>query len=376
MMKSSALPTFSRKGADKARPCLRSLGLKKAIAKAGCLSLIYIYTLCHALILVSCSSDNHSFKIEGRLLNLNQGEFYVYSIDDTTRDIDTIKVVAGRFAYETQCKGETTLMLVFPNYTEHPIFARPGGSVDIKGDAHNMKEMKVSGSDDNKIMSEFRTKTYGASLDDTRKAVRRLARDNKGSRAAAYLVYRWFVACEKPDYASARQLTDDLLTAQKDNRLLNSMKSSLTARRSLGKGDDAPVFTAHDIDGREINERVLKATPIVVAVAWASWNFDSSNMLRRAQQTAEEHDGRVSVLSVCLNPDLWSCRKHLQRNSLTKVTTVCDGKMVEGDLYNRLGMATLPDNVVFKNGKVAATRLTTAELMDFLRKELPAKKAQ
>ena len=39
----------------------------------------YIATL--TLIMVSCGTDSKHFKLEGRLLNLNQGEFYVYSPD-------------------------------------------------------------------------------------------------------------------------------------------------------------------------------------------------------------------------------------------------------------------------------------------------------
>lgn len=41
--------------------------------------LIYFFLL--TLVLVSCSTDDKHFKIDGRLLHLNQGEFYVYSPD-------------------------------------------------------------------------------------------------------------------------------------------------------------------------------------------------------------------------------------------------------------------------------------------------------
>ena len=44
----------------------------------------YIATL--TLIMVSCGTDSKHFKLEGRLLNLNQGEFYVYSPDGGIED--------------------------------------------------------------------------------------------------------------------------------------------------------------------------------------------------------------------------------------------------------------------------------------------------
>ena len=63
--------------------------------------LAYIATL--ILILVSCGVNKDKFKLEGHLLNLNQGEFYIYALDGSIAGFDTIKVEAGRFTYETTC---------------------------------------------------------------------------------------------------------------------------------------------------------------------------------------------------------------------------------------------------------------------------------
>ena len=73
--------------------------------------------------MVSCSTDDSHFKIDGRLLHLNQGEFYVYTPDGDNGKLDTIKVEAGRFSYEVPCRRPMTLMIIFPNFTEHPVFA-------------------------------------------------------------------------------------------------------------------------------------------------------------------------------------------------------------------------------------------------------------
>ena len=98
-----------------------------------------------ALILTACGTDSHHFKIEGRLLQLNQGEFYVYSPTGDIDGVDTLEVEAGRFALEIPCEKPTALMIVFPNFTEQPIFAEPGKTVDIKGDASHLSEMTIKG---------------------------------------------------------------------------------------------------------------------------------------------------------------------------------------------------------------------------------------
>ncbi len=108
------------------------------------------------LVLVSCGTRHGQFKIEGRFLNLNQGEFYVYSPDGLIKGIDTIKVDGGHFTYQTACQEEGVLMLVFPNFSEQPIFAESGSSVNIKADASHLKELTVEGTKNNELMTTFR----------------------------------------------------------------------------------------------------------------------------------------------------------------------------------------------------------------------------
>ena len=77
-----------------------------------------LFLLFALLVLVSCGEDSKHFKIEGRLLQMNQGEFYVYSNDQCVDGIDTIKVQGGRFSYEIPCSSPSTLTIVFPNFSE------------------------------------------------------------------------------------------------------------------------------------------------------------------------------------------------------------------------------------------------------------------
>ena len=114
------------------------------------------------LLFASCGEDSKHFKIEGRLLQINQGEFYLYSSDGTINGFDTIKVQGGRFSHEIECDHPTMLMLVFPNFSEQPIFAQPGKSIDIEGDAAHLKMLKIKGTDDNELMSSFRAQNSNA----------------------------------------------------------------------------------------------------------------------------------------------------------------------------------------------------------------------
>ena len=44
------------------------------------------------LLLASCGAESGKFRLEGRLRNMNQGEFWVFSPDGAIDGINTIKV--------------------------------------------------------------------------------------------------------------------------------------------------------------------------------------------------------------------------------------------------------------------------------------------
>ena len=186
----------------------------------------FFYAFIIAMTLASCGTDSRHFKIDGRLLNINQGEFYVYSPDGALPGLDTVKVQAGRFTKEIACDRPTTLMLVFPNFTEQPIFAQPGKTVDVKGDAYHLKELTVEGTKDNKLMNSFRRQTANASPPEALKYARQFILDHPESPVSVWMVRRYFIATPSPDYAAARSLIATMLKA-----VCNAPSASL--RRSV-----------------------------------------------------------------------------------------------------------------------------------------------
>lgn len=113
------------------------------------------------ILLSSCGGRSGHFRIEGRFRSFNQGEFYIYNSTSAAVDIDTIKVSDGRFAYEIPLEEKATFLIVFPNYSEQVVFGEPGATVKIKGDASHLKEMEITGTGDNKQMTNFRLNEIG-----------------------------------------------------------------------------------------------------------------------------------------------------------------------------------------------------------------------
>ena len=146
------------------------------------------------LVLVACGPDGKHIAIDGRLLNLNQGEFLVYSPDGATTGVDTIDVAGGRFNFSTECEREGTVVILMAGGQEIPVFVKPGNGYTIKGDAQNLKELEVKGGDNNKLMNTFRKAIAQKTKGEIPVAeIKRLVEENPASPVAMYLVGRYLV---------------------------------------------------------------------------------------------------------------------------------------------------------------------------------------
>ncbi len=328
---------------------------------------LYLFALL-TLALASCGVDGKHFKFEGRFLHLNQGEFYLYSEDGTVSGIDTIKVEGGRFAYEMACDNPTTLIMVFPNFSRQPIFAEPGKTVSIKGDASHLKEMEVTGTKDNELMTAFRKQVAESSPPEKKKLAIKFAQDHASSRVSAYLVNEYLVATPQPDFAEALRLTQFLLSKQERNGQLARMEQALTTVTRCGEGARLPAFTARDTDGNAVSSSSLSKGLAVITV-YASWNFESLNLLRKLKDLRRKTGGRFQVLTLAVDASKNEFASSLRIDTITW-PVVCDGKMFEGDVMRKLGLHTVPHNLLVKDGRVVARGLSTDELVQRIEKNL------
>ena len=381
--------------------------MKRALHQSVVPLMAVVFTLVAALVCTSCGTDSRHFRIDGRLLHLNQGEFYVYSPDGTINGLDTIKVQAGRFSYEVACDRPMTLMIVFPNFTEQPVFAQPGKSVDLKGDASHLKEMTVKGTEDNELMNKFREMIHNAAPPEMKKCAQLFVEDHPESRVGAYLVDRYFIHDANPDTKTAVRLVDLMIEKQPDNGYLKRQKRQLTASFVAAKGADIPNVLGTTVDGKTIGRVQLTKAPVTVVCALATWKYESMSQFRRLAAYAASQQGRVAVVGVSIDaspslvrsqlasqigisdsssglafgpssglasgsssgPASASAQGSSSSRSSSTCYVVCDGKMVESPFFTRLGLTGVPDNIVIKNGRIAAAHLTDNQLTEFIKEK-------
>lgn len=313
------------------------------------------------LLLVSCGPDSHHFKLEGHLLHLNQGDFYVYSIDGDIKGIDTIHVTGGRFAYEIPCERQMTLVMVFPNFSEHPIFAAPGVSLTIEGDAGHLSLMKVKGSKDNELMNSMRQQLANSSPQERRRYVEYFVGDHPGSVVGEYLVRRYLVACAQPDYAKALQLVRKMVPNQPDNGQLKRLESQLSSLVSASAGKKLPAFNVRDVYGRPVSDGRLTSAEWALVYTWSTFDYNSQSIAYQLKTWERQSDGRLKILGICLDPSAEACRDYLRNDSLNW-PTVCDGEMFDGTLVRQFGLYTIGGNLLLHNGRIEGRDISTDEL--------------
>lgn len=306
------------------------------------------------LILISCGTRSGHFKMEGRFLHMNQGELYVYNPDGGIDGLDTIKIEAGRFAYEIPCSKPATLVIIFPNYSVQPIFAESGGSVEVKADASHLKEMEVKGTDDNELMTKFRKQIANSSPPDELKYAIQFIKDHPESTVSVYLLNRYLIQTETPDYKQAANLLKILLKEQPGNVTLGRLQRQISGLGTLKVGDKLPNFTTKDINGKLINNATLANQTIIIST-WAAWSYESLDFQRALNDAVKA--GKIAALGISVDANPKEVRQALKNDDIT-FPNVCDGKMLSTPLLKTVGLTTVPDNIVVRNGKIIERGIT------------------
>ena len=138
------------------------------------------------LLFLSCTSSQ-TFRLTGTIENLRQADFYVYSIDGSLAQLDTIHVMEGEFEWEVPLHDEATFYLIYPNLNEQVICARPGDHVRFKGDANQLRGVSIKGNPENEAFTRFRQENLKVKPDSLQRAMRAFIQAYPESRVSSYL---------------------------------------------------------------------------------------------------------------------------------------------------------------------------------------------
>ena len=145
---------------------------------------------------------------------------------------------------------------------------------------------------------------------------------------------------------------------------LQALSQQLDGLQGGSVGSQLPAFTATDVKGQQVTERMLKGKVNVVSL-WATWNPRSNDMQRRLRHLKDDYGKDLSIVSICLDGRPADCRRIVVTRDSLKWPTVCDGLMWQSPLLPKLGFGVMPGNVVADgSGRIVARNLAPQQLED------------
>ena len=318
---------------------------------------ILLGALC--LLLSACGSSDQRFRLEGEFKNMNQAEFYLYNMANGHKD--TIHVQRGRFVYETDFADTATLVLMFPNFSQIPIFASQGITVTMKGDASQLRETKLKGSKENEEMTAFRLKANQLTPPEMTDIAASYIADDPTSPVSFYLLQQYFVKSFEPDYRRALSLCDLMFRANPYNTAVAQLRRDLLVLNAGGVGSKVPPFALLDTRRRVVTNGDMQAK-VNVTCLWSSWNYDSRSQLTILRQLLKKHPKELTALGISIDATAQESREFLRRDTIT-FPIVIDGKMWQTPMVRSLGFSDVPANIVSDHrGRIIARNIPTKEL--------------
>lgn len=318
------------------------------------------------LVLVACGPDSKHIKIDGHLLNLNQGEFLVYSPDGAISGVDTIFIEGGRFSYEPECQHDGTVIIMLPHSQEVPVFVIPGKSYSLDGNAQNLKELKVDGGDENALMNTFRKSVVNENSPVAigKEAVK-FIEEHPESPVSVYLLRKNILFAQNPDYSQAQRLLAKMIQAQEDNAALKMLQTLANDQKNAAEGATLPDVAMKDVKGQDVTASQLR-TGTWVIITFASWNYESVSRLRRTKTIRDVEKKNWKIMAYSFDVSKSQC-KNMLSSDLNDYVIVCDEQMTASTVAQRLGLTQTGIALVVRDGKVLKHQPINEKFYDYLK---------
>lgn len=315
--------------------------------------------------LLCCTGHPKEARLKGEFANLEQGEFLIYSTDEALDRLDTLRIVDGIFSYTLPTVQPATLHILYPNQSELVVFAGPGDDIVIKGDAQNLSEVEVSGSEDNELYTEFRQETNGKSAEETKSFAHKYILEYPTHAVSRYLFTTYYLCDEEASVKETTALYDSLCRACPDDLALSKLSSRVRSLGLLRVGNPLPDFSltlkpGHGGNGAE--QRTIKKGDyngkLLLIAFWANWKGGSAGAIYRARRLRRELKGKgkdIELISYSLDADESQLYRNEERDSID-FPSYCDFLSLSSPLVQKWGIRELPYIIlVTPDGNIAAS---------------------
>lgn len=245
-------------------------------------------------------------RLKGSFAHLEQGEFYLYSTDYGLDRIDTLHLQQGKFQYRMPLEKSATLHLLYPNYSQLTIFATSGDDIRIDGDAQNLSQVKVSGTKDNDLYTQFRRDISEKTAVEARAIARQYILAHPQRNVSRYLFTEYFL-CMDTLRDEVIEIYDSLCHALPEDFELSRLSTAVRSHGLLSAGRPLPPFewqmqiTEHESPRDTLIRNTDYEGKYLLIIFWAGWKSGSQRAHYLARKLRREMKEPLHVLSYSLD---------------------------------------------------------------------------
>ena len=332
--------------------------------KKSLFSFFIITILCF---LAACGGKRGNIIIEGEFKHLDQGEFYAFSVDPTWGTFDTLKVNNGEFSLDHPLEDTTIVVVQYPNFMQMFLVAIPGHTISIKGEANNLLATKITGCDENKMLTKFRLSN--AKNTDAQKThnAEDFIRKNPESFASLALYYQFFVETQQPDYSKMQALLGLMLKSAPERTALKTLQAKLNPLFICRKGVKLPTFNTVSMNRTPISNQTLKGKYALLSF-WSTWGVDYMKDVQNEQTLLTPYLSKVQLINFSLDTDSAQVARQIDMNHIPGIN-ICDKLSWTSPIVRTFGIVYLPSNILVNpQGVIVGRDMKPNELTDFFKK--------
>lgn len=325
----------------------------------------FVYFL---LIILSACNDKKSgtASLNGEIKGLGNDTIYIYGVDEMYDRMDTLLVENDKFSKTVSLDTLIAARLLFSDGTQYPFFMDEGNKIQIKGSAAELNSLEISGNTPNEEFSAFQKELKGLGTPSEKvleDKAGKFINEHHSSLVSIYLLDKYFVQKEKPDYAQIKKLTEHMTGELKDRPYIDGLLDRIQEEEKASTGKTAAYFRLPNAEGKQITRSNFKDQYLLIHF-WASWDTasrDSNAMYRRIYKKGQKNKKFALLgISLDLNKDNW--KKAIGTDTL-KWEQACDLSGWETGVVKQLAIRTLPANVLLSpSGRIEGKNLSEAAI--------------
>lgn len=303
---------------------------------------------------------------------------YIYGADEMYDHMDTLLVENGKFSKILSPDTLVAAWLLFSDGTQYPFFMDKGNRIQINGSAAELNNLEIKGNIPNEELSSFQKELRGLGKPSEKvleEKVGKFINEHHSSLASIYLLDKYFVQKEKPDYTQIKKLTEHMTGELKDRPYISELLGHIQEQEKVAIGKTAAYFRLPNTSGKQINRANFKDQYLLVHF-WASWDTvsrDSNAVYRRIYKQVQKNK-KFALLGVSLDINKDSWQKAIKTDTL-KWEQVCDLSGWNTEVVKQLAIKTLPANILLNpSGRIEGKNLSEKDIEKKLKEAEEKKK--